>query len=389
MDARGAQLLHWASMRTVIRAAAVVLVLGASAPGVGAQAWVTAYYTGWRQSRLAPDQIDYEAVTHVVHFAVVPRVDGTLDAKTNLLTPANIASAVAAAHGAGKKILFTVGGQNSRAAFVSAMSRRNRDVFISCLVRFLGDNHYDGIDIDMEEIAASDAKDYAAFIKELRERLNAISPRPLLTAAVRWQPALFARLADRFDQINIMTYHLSGPYAGWVSWHDAPIFDGNRRFANGSPGLPSTDGIAKLFIAAGVPRSKLGVGLSFNGSVWTGAGIDAPGKSWKSPPQVKNVPYYALADAYKITEGDDSNPDYHWDEKAQAAYLGIPGRDGADGQFVSYANATTVDKLSQYAREQGLGGLFVWDLGAGYRAEQPAGRRDPLLQAIKVARERP
>jgi chitinase len=131
---------------TQSRALAVLFLLGAFAPPSAiSQGWVTAYYTGWRQSRLAADQIDYDAVTHVVHFAIVPRPDGTLDASGNLMTPANVASAVRAAHEANKKILFTVGGQNSRIGFEGAMSRKNRDVFIAGLVRFLHENKYDGI----------------------------------------------------------------------------------------------------------------------------------------------------------------------------------------------------------------------------------------------------
>jgi chitinase len=30
-----------------------------------------------------------------------------------------------------------------------------------------------------------------------------------------------------------------------------------------------------------------------------------------------------------------------------------------------------------------LGGVMIWELGSGYRASQPSGQRDPLLQAVK------
>ncbi|UPT75132.1 MAG: hypothetical protein M0D55_05315 [Elusimicrobiota bacterium] len=94
--------------RTAALALLITALGGARAVAGG---WVTAYYPGWRQARLAPDRIDYEAVTHVAHFSLIPRADGTLDAGTNRLTPANVAAAVAAAHGAGKKILVTIGGR--------------------------------------------------------------------------------------------------------------------------------------------------------------------------------------------------------------------------------------------------------------------------------------
>jgi GH18 family chitinase len=38
-----------------------------------------------------------------------------------------------------------------------------------------------------------------------------------------------------------------------------------------------------------------------------------------------------------------------------------------------------------YAKQKGLGGLMIWELGGGYLANQPAGRRDLLLQSVKQA----
>ena len=375
-------------MVNLSRALALLLL----APLAGADAaraqgiWVTGYYPAWRQARLAPNDVDFGAVTHLVHFGVLPRPDGTIDAAVNMMTPANVAAAVKAAHNAGKRILFTVGGQNSRERFEGAIGDGHRDAFVAALVAYMRDNGYDGIDIDMEDLPEGDVRDYAKFVRQLRIRLNALAPRPLLTAAVLWQPSLFASLADDFDQINLMTYNLSGPYPGWVVWHSGSLYDGGHRFPNGRARLPSADGLVESFLAAGVPRKKIGVGLSFNGYVWSGGDVSRPRQIWSTPPAIKNFPYYSLADTYHITEYDPASPGYHWDAEAQAAYLSIEGADRADAQFVSYTNAETVEKTVSYARGKGLGGMFVWDLGAGYRVDQPAGRRDVLLQAVKKAR---
>jgi chitinase len=366
---------------------AALLGLLAAASAAGAQSvWVTGYYPGWRQSRLAPANIDFAAVTHLAHFSVVPRADGSLNASVNMLTPANVKAAVAAAHEAGKSILFTVGGQDTREAFEGAMDAEHRPAFVSALVAFMRDNGYDGIDVDMEDVTARDERDYARFIRELRARLDAFNPRPLLTAAALWRPALFAELAGEFDQINLMTYNLSGPYPGWVVWHSGSLFDGGHRFPNGKTPLPSADGLAEAFLAAGVPKAKLGVGISFNGYVWSGGEVNRPRQAWKTPPEIKNVPYYALAETYHIKEYDPNSPGYHWDDSAQAAYLSIDGKGPADAQFVSYDNEVTAGKMIRYVRSKGIGGLIVWDLGAGYRADQPEGRRDLLLRAVERAR---
>src|SRR3982751_2526133 len=51
-----------------------------------ADLWVTAYYAGWNQSYLAPSNIDFGAVSHVIHFSVVPNSNGSLDTTINGLT---------------------------------------------------------------------------------------------------------------------------------------------------------------------------------------------------------------------------------------------------------------------------------------------------------------
>ncbi len=363
-----------------------LMLTASAAPALQARGlWVTGYYPGWRQNRLAPRDIDFEAMTHLAHFSVVPRLDGSLDAAVNRMTPENVKDAVSAAHAAGKKILFTVGGQDTRERFEGAMSAARRAAFIAALVAFMRDNGYDGIDVDMEDIPDRDVGDYAQFIRALRAKLDDITPRPLLTAAVLWQPDLFARLSGEFDQINLMTYNLSGPYPGWVVWHSGPLYDGGHRFPNGSASLPSADGLAGAFITAGVPKSKLGVGLSFNGYVWSGGEVSRPRQAWRTAPAMKSLPYYALAQTYNIKEGGENGPGYHWDAGAQAAYLSIEPGAPAEAQFVSYVNETTAAKTVQFARRKGIGGLILWDLGAGYRTDQPPGSRDRLLQAVKQA----
>lgn len=364
----------------------LVLLLEGLAAAQPSGIWVTAYYPGWRQNRLAPANIDFGAITHLVHFSVVPRRDGSLDAAVNMLNSAHIKAVVSAAHDAGKKVLFSVGGQDTREQFESAIGDKYRAAFIASLVSFMRDNGYDGIDIDMEAILARDARGYARFIRELRAKLNGLSPRPLLTAAVLWEPSLFAQLADHFDQINLMTYNLSGPFPGWVVWHSGPLYDGGQRFPNGRLSLPSVDGLVKTFLAAGVPKSKLGIGLSFNGSVWSGGEVSRPRLEWKITPAMKQIPYYSIAETYQIKEYDANSPGYHWDSKAQAAYLSIEGESPEDAKFISYANEVTAAKMIQYVRNMGIGGLIIWELGAGYRADQPPARRDTLLQAVKQAR---
>lgn len=336
---------------------------------------------------MRPSEIDFGALTHLAQFSVVPRQDGSLDASTNLMTQANIRAAVLAGHESGIKALFTVGGRGSREAFLSAMNPPHRDFFIGSLIAFMDRHGYDGIDLDMEEILPADGPAYSDFVRALRAELDKTHPSALLTAAVLWEPELFAALAEYFDQINLMTYNLSGPYPGWVVWHSGALRDGGQSFPDGETPLPSVEGLVRKFLEAGVPAAKLGIGMSFNGYIWTGAGIDRPRQRWENAPVMSIAPYHLIADQYRVDARDPRSPGYHWDSRAQAPYLSLPAKNPAESQFVSFQNGETAARMIEFIREKGLGGMILWDLSAGYRPGKPRGIRDELLQSVKRARE--
>jgi chitinase len=170
-----------------------------------------------------------------------------------------------------------------------------------------------------------------------------------------------------------------------VLWHSGALYDGGRSFPDRRERLPSVDNRVEAFLAAGVPRAKLGVGVSFYGYVWNGTDASRPGEGWSSPPGFKNLPYYRLADDFGLREYEYSHPAYHWDDKAQAAYLSIEDGSPGGGKFVSYDNEVAARKKVEYAQRKGLGGVIIWELGGGYRDSQEKGRRDLLLQAVKRA----
>src|SRR5579862_4713977 len=267
---------------TLIVSAAV----GAST--VHAGLWNSAYYAGWMQNQLPVRDVDFTAMTHVIHFAVVPRADGTLDGGTNGVTAVNSTDIVTRAHAAGIKVLICVGGENSAAGFRSACSDANRSRFVSNLVNFLQSYKYDGVDLDWEPLEATDASRFTSLVDDLCDALKVVTPRPLLTAAVGSQPSLFAMLQSKFDQINLMTYSFSGAWPGWLTWYNAPIYDGGHRFPTTGQLAPSVDGVVSNFLSHGVAASKLGIGICFYGCVWSGGdgtstgGATLPWQSWSN-----------------------------------------------------------------------------------------------------------
>jgi chitinase len=356
-----------------------------------ADLWSTGYYPGWEQGSMPASNIDFTALTHVIHFSVIPNTDGTLNSGANGVTMANSTDIVARAHAAGKPVLICVGGASSEGDFQPATSNATLAVFVSSLTNFMASRGYDGVDLDWEPLTAADTGQFTNLVNTLRSALNAFPQHKLLTVAAGAYPpygdppteeyTMFASLQNQFDQINIMTYDLSGPYAGWVTWFNSPIYDGGYRFPSTGGLVPSVDGAVGNFITNGVSPVRLGIGIAFYGDIWQGGagtstgGVTQPRQSWTTAPSLSQSAYNTIISGYY-----QSNL-YHWDTNAQAAYLSISNANPANDMFITYDDQRTCQSKVSYARNHGLGGVMIWELAQDHQN----GQADPLLEAIKQA----
>ena len=371
----------------LLTAAASHPVRAADAPAraAGSPLWVTGYYPVWEQAGgMTPDKIDYSAITHLIHFAIVPRADGTIEdtahGNLNTITPAQSAAVVADAHKGGDKVLVCLGGAGSGPAISAVLSDPLRGVFIKNLLDFITVRGYDGIDVDMEPIVPADEPGFIKFVGELRAAMKAVNPRWLLTIPASGepgdQPKLCAALQDDFDQINIQTYDLSGKWDGFKTWYNGSLYGEGQTLMTDTRPYPSVDEKVRLYLAAGVPPAKLGIGLAFYGYVWTGA--NGPTQSVQGV-TLDTLGYNAIMDKY-------FQPNlYHWDALAHAPYLSSGTAADAGSKFISYDDARLAREKVLYAKSHGLGGVIIWELGDGYRDSQPEGRKDVLLKVVKAA----
>ena len=368
-------------MRTCLALALPAAVLLALLPPANAY-WVTGYYPQYESSNMAVSAIDFATVTHVIHFCLEAQTNGTINSANNGLDPAACRTFVQTVHNAGRKALICVGGANSEPGFQGATTSNNLPAFVSALAAFMSANHYDGIDIDWEPLFATDIPQYTNFITALRAAVHG----GLLTVAAPAYPpygdppnaifAMFASLQGTLDQINIMTYDLSGPYSGWITWFNSPIYNGGYTFPSTGGPLPGIEGAVDNYVDNGVAPLKLALGLPFYGYVWTG--VDQPRQAWSD----SNVPGFSgLAYRTVITSYYQSNA-YHWDDVAQAAYLSLTNAQSVADMFVSYDNATSCQTKVSYCRNRGLGGIMIWELSQDFFPDQIKGQQSPLLQAL-------
>lgn len=351
-----------------------------------ADVWCAGYFPGWEQGGMPASNIDFSVITHVIHFSVVPNTDGTLDTNINVIAPSYTADVVSRAHAANRQALICVGGGGT--SFQGAVSSANLSAFITHLTNFMAVGGYDGIDVDWEPLPDSDKTSFTNFITHLRSALDAFSTHKLLSVAVPvgTTPSLIASVQAKFDQINLMTYDLSGPWSGWVTWFNAPIYNEGLTFAS-VPGeyVPSIDGAVTNFLAAGIATNKLGIGIPFYGDVWRGGagtstgGATQPNQDWTTAPTVTAYTYNDLMSS------NFTAAQYHYDSNAQAAWFSVTNTQTANDMFISFNDPRSCAAIASYARNRGLGGCIIWELAQDHHANKP----DPLLQGIKEALQTP
>jgi GH18 family chitinase len=305
---------------------------------------------------------------------------GTLDAAINMLSEEATSEAATAAHKSRRKVLVAVGGERTHDAFAAAIQEGTRATFIRNIVLWVDQRRYDGVDIDMEPIAPAEVPLFRKFVHALRQAMHAHNPTWLLTAAAEAKPdvpAIFRPLAADLDQINLMTYDMSGTYPGWPTWYNSPLSSAGRTFPGSKNLLPSCDQVVAQWKSAGFAPAQLGLGIAFYGVLWHGA--TGPNQSIAGVTMQSDIPYADIMQKYYTPA------QYHWDKGAAAAYLSRQGAAQANRLFLSYEDAQSSQAKIAYVRAQHLGGIMLFELGDAYRPDQPAGKRDLLLQAIHRA----
>jgi chitinase len=334
---------------------------------------------GYQRSLYPEQSVDFSVMTHIFVGRIRPATDGSVITDFDIDAvngPAMARTLSTRAHGAGRKAVLMLGGDGEHAGFVGAASDANRARFVANLLRTMDDLGYDGIDVDWEPINAADRAPLLALLRELR----AARPGMLLTIPVGWVNANFpsevdgwyAQVAGVVDQMNLMTYFMAGPYSGWVSWHSSALQDhaGNRPSSVASS--------AQIYLAAGVPAAKLGVGIGAFGSCWRG--LTGPRQTVGSGVTMlagDNAMSYAnIMSQYYLSTARV------WDDAAKVPYLSFTTPRGPQQcNFVSYEDEQSVTAKGAYVRGAGLGGAILWTVGQQHLPNQPVGSQDPLLKA--------
>jgi chitinase len=336
------------------------------------------YYTSWEESTYPVSAIDWDGLTHVAAAFYLP--DGNGGWKPGSFDAGTAATLIAAAHAKGKKAIASIGGSDSGTGFEGSTKPAALTTFVNNLEALLAMG-YDGIDIDWE---GGNPTTDPALETNLIAALRSKSPNAILTLTAGAENennldnlSWYGTIASQLDQINLMTYGMSGSWQGWESWHSSPLHW--NHVASTPAGIDST---VSHYLAAGVPAAKLGVGAGFYGECYT-APVTAPAQPLAGSMVSASdgaISYTNIMGTYYAQSA------YHYDMAAQVPYLTLGGNNPSMCTYLTYEDATSIAAKGAWVKAQGLGGVIIWELAEGFiKSGASVQAQNPLLETMKTA----
>lgn len=329
-----------------------------------AEQWVMGYYVSYQRDLYPPEALDWNGLSHVIMARVKANADGTLDTNfdwdaTN--GPALATDVAARAHAAGRKAILMLGGDDNGAEILAAVTN-HRAIFIANLQAAMTAYGYDGLDLDWENNV--DWNLFQSFAQELRQAM----PTAILTAPIGplnsnydvVEPHLPV-IAQSLDRLNLMSYYPSTSWAGsgWLSWYNSPL-------SGVKPSTPvSNEDSLQRYAAAGIPKAKLGMGIGFYSTCYTG-GVTGPNQSTENGVTIAGGDNESPLSELFGANGAYIEASRYWDDDALQPYLSLsePERHGC--RYVSFEDEQSIQEKGRFSRENGFGGTIVWTINQGY-----------------------
>ena len=312
---------------------------------------------GYVSGRTGIDSIDPGRLTHVNYAFAKVRGDDTVVFE-NADAPAHLAQLRALkAINPDLKIILSIGGWGAEWFSDAALTEESRCRFATSAVMLMKEHQLEGLDIDWEypgqpgggnRYRNEDKQNFTLLLEAVRRELDRSGTGYTLSIASAggryFRYTEMDKLHVYLDWINVMAYDLAGGWSRATAHHAA------LRGAE-----DSTEAYVRQHLAAGIPPSKIVVGVPFYGRMWkwvvnrkSPTGLSEP-FDWFVP----DIPWATLHRDYL----DDPRFAQKWDEAAKAPFLW----DRENGTFISYEDPRSLAEKARFVRENKLGGVMFWE----------------------------
>lgn len=411
-----------------------ILILLVSSISPGQNMFVTGYYPVWSigstngglSNAMYPDQMNWQGLTHVVHFGTGPTdtppfwnpqgnnsFGGPSNDSLNLMYGVDwrgntnykfIDSLRKYAHAVNAKLLLSCGGiwgaQASNMNYITSDSGRTQ-LFVNTFIAFCSRNQYDGVEIDYEPPGSQTQMSLLTRIMKRRmTQVLGASAELVITVANLAEVNYSLALKDSVAQYMFMMYDMHNPYNGIASpgsQYDVTGYNGQLHLADPNqypilgtaplnydgarPAITSVTWGPNKFATMGFPKSKIVVGIPFYGYVFDGK--NAPNQSASGV----YAHYLNYCDAIRF-QANTANS-YHFDNTAKVPWLGGTATQSqgwvitqGHQTYITYDDVNSVAEKVRWAKNGGFGGMMIYELWTGWVASASAGQRDPLLRAL-------
>lgn len=205
---------------------------------------------------------------------------------------------------------------------------------IDNLEAYIKKYHMDGINIDFEEVPASDRDNLSTFMQELYARLKPQGYLVTIDVFAKHDETSeisaaydYAKLAQYADKIMIMTYDYHGSWGGPGAVADIQMVERDLQYA------------LKL-----IPKHKVYLGVPAYGYDWSSKGTES-------------LEYTAIQ---KLINTFGST--VKWDDKSQSPHFTYTGKDGVTHQ-VWFENSHSMKKKLDLVMKYDIAGIAIWKLG--------------------------
>jgi chitinase len=327
------------------------------------------------------------AVIHAEKLTHINYAFGRIDANRALLDRPRVADDLARLRALETQnpqlaVMVSIGGWTADGFSDAALTDSSRHTFARSVVALLEQYNLDGVDLDWEypgqgvagiKYREADKQNFTLLLKALREELDAGGAARVRAGKRHYLLTIAAADREYFDHVEMDKLHV---YLDWINEMAYDFFNSLtpttghhaalHRSDFASPTDRTGDAAVRQYLAAGVPASKIVLGVPFYGRGFAGVTPQNHGLYQRYQRSNDFDSYAQLVESFIDKQGFVR----YWDAAARAPYLW----NSASRSFITYEDPQSLAIKRCYVRHMHLGGIMFWELNLD--------RNDELLDVI-------